>query len=131
MWSHYGGKYKGFCLEFDTASEPFHRIHRVQYVPKLPPFTIEETMFDSKFEPVLELFCTKSEAWKYEREWRSIHAKAGTEFGYPSSALRGIYFGPDIDAESLEIVCLVLAGPERKCEALSGAAQYDPLQGRV
>lgn len=110
MWSHYGGKYRGFCLEFDTASEPFQRIHRVRYVPQLPPLTVANVLLDSEFEPILELFCTKSDAWRYEREWRGIHVKAGTEFAYPASALKGVYFGPDIDAQSLEIACLVLAG---------------------
>src|SRR5262245_40934708 len=26
MWSHYGGRYKGFCLEFTTTEEPFTKI---------------------------------------------------------------------------------------------------------
>lgn len=27
--------------------------------------------------------------------------------GYPTTTLTGIYFGPDIDAQSLEVVCLI------------------------
>ena len=110
MWSHYGGKYKGFCLEFDTASEPFQKINPVRYVPSLPPLSIATILLDRDFHPVLELFCTKSDAWQYEREWRAIHGTAGTQFVYPTAALTGIYFGPDIDVQSLEVVCLVLAG---------------------
>lgn len=110
MWSHYGGKYKGFCLEFDTESEPFQKVNPVRYVPSLPPLSVAEILLDRDFHPVLELFCTKADAWKYEREWRAIHASVGTEFGYPSSALSSVYFGPDIDAHSLEVICLVLAG---------------------
>ncbi len=120
MWSHYGGKYKGFCLEFDTTAEPFQRIHRVRYVPKLPPLTVAHVLLDPEFEPILELFCTKSEAWRYEYEWRGLHAKAGTEFAYQPSALTGIYFGPDIEPQSLEIVCLVLAGQNESVKLWQG-----------
>ena len=110
MWSHYGGRYRGFCLEFDTFSEPFQRIQQVRYVHTLPPLTITQILVDKSFNPLPHLFCTKSKAWEYEHEWRGIHAEAGTEFGYPSSALTGIFFGPDIDQQTLEIICLVVSG---------------------
>lgn len=110
MWSHYGGRYRGFCLEFDTASEVFQKIHQVRYVPTLPVLTLSQLLFGRDFHPVQELFCTKSEAWAYEREWRAIHNVAASEYCYPASALTGVYFGPDIDEQSLEVVCLILAG---------------------
>ena len=110
MWSHYGGRYKGFCLEFDTSSEAFRKVNQVRYLPALPALSISNVLLDRDFHPVRELFCTKSAAWAYEREWRALHNVAGTEFGYPASALTGIYFGPDIDRQSLEVVCLILAG---------------------
>lgn len=110
MWSHYGGQYKGFCLEFDTASEPFQRIFPVRYVAALPTASVRSLLLGGDFQPIQDLFCTKSEAWAYEREWRAIHNAAGTEFGYPASALTGVYFGPDIDEQTLEVICLVLLG---------------------
>jgi len=110
MWSHYGGCYKGFCLEFDSLSEPFSKINKVRYVPTLPALSISSVLFDPDFHLMLELFCTKSEAWAYEKEWRALHNIAGTQFGYPPEALTGVYFGPDIDRQSLEVVCLILAG---------------------
>ena len=30
MWSHYGGKYKGFCLEFDSKYAPFTKTLKVK-----------------------------------------------------------------------------------------------------
>lgn len=110
MWSHYGGKYKGFCLEFDTTSEPFQKINRVRYVPSLPPLSLATVLLDPDSRPLRELFYTKSDAWQYEREWRALHVTAGTQFVYSTSALTGVYFGPDIDVQLLEVVCLVLAG---------------------
>lgn len=120
MWSHYGGKYRGFCLEFNTSSEAFERIHQVRYVPTLPPLTITEVLLSDSFHPILELFCTKSKAWEYEREWRAIHASAGTQFGYPASALTSVFFGPDIDRQSLEVICLVLAGQNDSVQLWQG-----------
>jgi len=110
MWSHYGGQYKGFCLEFDTTAEPFHRILPVRYEKSLPTVSVRSLLLDDSFNPGQELFSTKSEAWAYEREWRAIHNAAGTEYGYPSAALTGVYFGPDIDQPTLETICLVLLG---------------------
>lgn len=121
MWSHYGGHYKGFCLEFATHSEPFSKIHRVRYKPAPPALSVKSILFDEDFHVVQELFCTKSDAWTYEAEWRAIHHVGGTQFGYPASALTGVYFGPDIDRQSLEIVCLVLAGQNESVRFWEGS----------
>ena len=110
MWSHYGGRYRGICLEFNSESEPLGKVRQVQYVSSLPQLDVASILLGGEFDPVLELYCTKSESWRYEREWRAIHKVAGTQYIYPPKALTGVYFGPDIDNESLEIVCLILAG---------------------
>lgn len=121
MWSHYGGRYKGFCLEFSSCAEAFAKVRKVRYVPALPAIDAADVLLDRAFDPVLELFCTKALAWAYEEEWRSIHAVAGTEYGYPAEALTGVYLGPDIDRQSLEIVCLILAGQNEKVRLWRGA----------
>lgn len=120
LWSHYGGKYKGFCLEFDTSSEALRKINQVRYTPSFPALSLSTILLDRDFHPALELFYTKSDAWAYEREWRAIHNVVGTEFGYPATALTGIYFGPDIDAQSLEVVCLILAGQNNTVKLWKG-----------
>ena len=120
MWSHYGGRYRGFCLEFSSATDAFEKVREVRYLPILPALDAGAILLDRHFDPVLELFCTKSQAWAYEEEWRSIHAVAGTEYGYPAEALTGVYFGPDIDRQSLEIVCLILAGQNEKVRLWRG-----------
>jgi hypothetical protein len=109
MWSHYGGRYQGFCLEFKTSCDPFQKMKPVRYVAE-PPIVSVTSAVRGDFDAVTELFCTKSISWAYEKEWRVIHQQAGTEFCYTPETLTGVYFGPDIDAQSMEIVCLILAG---------------------
>jgi hypothetical protein len=120
MWSHYGGRYKGFCLEFSTSAETFANIRKVRYAPTLPAIGAATILLGDNFDPVLELFCTKSLAWSYEKEWRLMHAVAGTEYGYSAEVLTGVYFGPDIDRQLLEIVCLILAGQNEKVRLWRG-----------
>lgn len=110
MWSHYGGRYKGFALEFDTSTEPFQKVRQVHYVETPPQLPLKSMLLDQEYDPVADLFCTKSKSWAYEQEWRAIHSAAGTEYTYPAESLTGIYFGPDIPAQALEIVCLILRG---------------------
>lgn len=94
MWSHYGGRYKGFCLEFDSTIEPLTKARKVRYLPALPELDVSSILIHRDFDPVLHLYCTKSDSWSYEREWRALHNKGGTEFGYRAEALTGVYFGP-------------------------------------
>jgi hypothetical protein len=110
MWSHYGGKYKGFCLEFDTSHPPFEKMRKVSYSKKMPHIDVATLVLKEDFEAIMDLFSTKSTSWAYEREWRVLHAEAGTPYHYPAECLTGIYFGPEISSEALEIICLVLQG---------------------
>ncbi len=114
MWSHYGGRYRGICLEFSTAVAPFEKIRRMRYVASLPTLELAPLLVERDFEPALDLFCTKSTAWAYEKEWRAIHAVVGTEYVYPAEALTSVYFGPDIDDTSLDLVCLILRSQNEK-----------------
>lgn len=110
MWSHYGGKYKGFCLEFDTSHPLFEKMRKVNYSTQMPRIDVAALLVKGDFEAVMELFSTKSTSWRYEQEWRVLHAEAGTSYHYPAECLTGIYFGPEISSEALEIICLVLQG---------------------
>lgn len=121
MWSHYGGRYRGICLEFDTKIEPFSKVKPVKYLSTLPQLDVASILLNKDFDHVVELFCTKSKPWCYENEWRALHNVAGTQYVYPVEALKGIYFGPDIDKESLEIVCLVLAGQNENVRLYQGS----------
>lgn len=110
MWSHYGGKYKGFCLEFDTSHQPFEKAIKVKYSTEMPHIDPTTMLLKDDFDSVMALYSTKSMSWSYEKEWRVFHEEAGMAYHYPTKCLTGIYFGPAISSEALEIICLVLQG---------------------
>jgi hypothetical protein len=121
MWAHYGGKYKGFCLAFNTSKEPFNKLRRVKYVDVIPQINIADCMMNMNYGKLQnDLFCTKSSFWGYEKEWRAIHSKAGTLFGYEADVLRAIYFGPDIERQALEIICLIVQGQNPDVQFFAG-----------
>ncbi len=76
----------------------------------MPKIDAVAMLLNDDNDQILNLFCTKSASWQYEKEWRSIHHHAGTLFSYEAPALESIYFGPDMDNQSMEIICLILAG---------------------
>ena len=120
MWSHYGGHGKGFCLEFKTEAEIFRKARKVQYSSAMPEIDIVPLICGDGSEQILDLYCTKSTDWHYEREWRCIHKEAGTAFGYPDTALKAIYFGPDISFTSFEIIALILQGQNAHAKLMKG-----------
>lgn len=108
MWSHYGGQHKGFCLEFRTNIEPLTKHRPVTYATEVPEFDIARLMVNEDYEHTLDLFCTKSADWAYEREWRVIHGNVGTVFNYASEALKAIYFGAKMTPQDIDLLCLIL-----------------------
>ncbi len=110
MWSHYGGKYKGFCLEFSSEFEPFNKLRKVNYLESMPMIDPVSAIMGNDFDQFLNLYCTKSKSWSYEKEWRALHHVANTAFTYPTEALKGVYFGPEVDPADREMCCLILQG---------------------
>jgi hypothetical protein len=110
MWGHYGGRYKGFCLEFSTNQMPFKEAKQVQYLKEIPQTSVKPFLTERGMEKVTDFFTIKSESWAYEREWRVFHQQAGTLYHYEPESLAGIYFGPLASDESVEIVSLIMQG---------------------
>lgn len=128
MWGHYGGKYKGFCLEFKTNAEPFLNMKQVDYVDEIPEIDLKPIWINQDAKSAMKLFHTKSNSWKYEKEWRIIVDKAGTLFTYKPDALKSVYFGPDIDNQSLEIVCLILVGQNQNVKFWKGKRSQEKFE---
>jgi Protein of unknown function (DUF2971) len=98
MWSHYADGHRGFCLEFDTARDPFHNAYYVRYADQFPYVNPVNVIVDPHDgDPENELFVasalTKATCWQYEKEWRMVHMKPNHFYGYKRAALTGIYFG--------------------------------------
>ena len=133
MWAHYGSSYKGFCLEFDTQFEMFDKIRPVQYSSSTPKFKLSSLLNSTnsevdKDEEVYKLWGTKSEYWAYEKEWRIPHKHFGTKYRYPQEALKAIYFGPMIDLQSREILCLLVQGQNRGVKFYEGRISNDEFK---
>ena len=121
MWGHYGGQYKGSCLEFATSKAPFTKLRQVLYVDVIPQINLIDCMLTKNYDKFIDdLYCTKSNAWQYEKEWRAIHSKAGTLFTYDPDVLKAIYFGPDIERRALEVVCLIVQGQNPSVQLFQG-----------
>jgi len=109
MWSHYGDKYRGFCLEFRTEFEPFNKLKKVEYVAEMPTLSTRDIGLNVEHGMAIEkLFCTKSTDWSYEMEWRVIHANAKQVYTYRPEALKAIYFGPRMPDQNVDLLCLIL-----------------------
>lgn len=109
MWAHYGGSYRGFCLEFDTFY--FEKLKKVTYSNTMPSFDpVPVLRHEFGASDFMSIFSSKSPSWEYEKEWRAFHENAGTLYSYPAPALTGVYFGPEISSAAFEIICLILQG---------------------
>jgi Protein of unknown function (DUF2971) len=120
MWAHYSESYRGFCLEFNTQFEPFDKMHQVEYVLEFPKIDLSYHVLNDDYNILPKLYCTKSKKWEHEKEWRVIHKNVGTEFCYSRETLKAIYFGPRIDPDLKEIICLILKGQNPNVELWDG-----------
>jgi hypothetical protein len=121
LWSHYGESCKGFCLEFRTDKAPFEKLHQVNYSDEMPEIDVVPFLCGEDRTQFLDLYRTKAMDWKYEREWRCIHNKAGTAYRYDSAALTGVYLGPDMPFSRFEIIAMVLAGQHENVQLWQGS----------
>ena len=105
MWAHYGAKYTGFLVEFDT-SDLFFNLTGIQ---GLRPITYEQRSLDSmKALDESDLLLRKSVDWAYEKEWRTFRllekSDAKVDGGYhlyivPQSAISAIVLGENCTDE--------------------------------
>lgn len=128
MWSHYASSGKGFCLEFDSAKEPFNKIQRVKYVKEPLKVNFKKLFTVNKLYFLHALFCTKSVYWSYEKEWRIFNESANKIEHYPVSSLTGVYFGPEIDSNFAEIICLILQGQNSHVKFYQGARSIESYE---
>jgi Protein of unknown function (DUF2971) len=68
MWAHYAESHKGICLEFSTENEMMCAAQMVEYREEFPVLAVYNESEDDNLVPLL----TKSDAWKYESEYRLV-----------------------------------------------------------
>jgi hypothetical protein len=81
LWSHYGDKHRGVVITYKNAYEYFeNNILKVEYSDlriKMPFWDIflqgDENITKKDWER--NILITKSDCWKYEKEWRLIKTK--------------------------------------------------------
>ncbi len=122
MWGHYGGRFKGFCLEFRTEHPPLTKARKVRYAAEMPQVDLIPLLCSDQEDSaeILDLYCTKALDWHYEQEWRCIHDKAGTRYTYPAEALTGIFIGPDAGFASFEILALIVMNQNPQTQLWQG-----------
>ncbi len=124
MWSHYGNKHTGFCVEYDFNKckdlDALIRLFPVQYSENRP--SIPASLFDlddlknikvavsNKCIPdLMMLLLSKSDVWQYEKEWRIIGDQAYLIDGHIQflPIVSGIYAGANIsDGNLSKLICI-------------------------
>ncbi len=90
----------------------------MNYKDDMPKINIR-SFYENELDLIIDLFCTQSINWEYEKKWRCIHQNV-QRYTYEAEALKAVYFGPDIERESLEIICLILSGQNPNVELWQG-----------
>jgi len=131
MFSHYGDKHKGICLEFTVNNDPFFNyLDYVRYSKAIPVFNpFKDNLIVSQQELVEFEILTKSISWFYEKEWRII--KQGPEpafYKYPPYLLSSIIFGYQTSSEDKLMIKRVVENRESKIqlkEAIKKEKSFD------
>lgn len=104
MWSHYADSHRGFCLQFNikTTYYPYGELlFKVKYSSSYPQINILRDYEDQTKKVLL----TKSDLWKYEKEWRIFDPDNGPGIrAYPAEMLTGVIFGCDMSHENRQLI---------------------------
>jgi hypothetical protein len=124
MWAHYGDSYKGCMLGFqhiDELSTPFAAAEKVRYSDQAPvigsavDFYLYGPTKEQNKKTRLAIYHTKSEDWKYEKEWRVIYKvkdvdnKPYSDFKFYPQELASITFGLKMDSKNKNIILALIA----------------------
>lgn len=108
MWSHYGRKHTGMVFSFDTKDQCWKEngceFVKVEYKAERVAIPVSDDIH--KNEIVNMLISTKSNEWKYEKEWRLIKRDCTEPFSLKvnNSTLKGVYLGVRVSPENTAII---------------------------
>lgn len=147
MWSHYANEHKGVVVGLDRDSLGIN-LRCVRCKPERVVFTASQ-FANPQFSWVVELLTTKSEDWKYQKEWRAIlpfgkpPLKFDEELGahvfeVPRRAIKRVLIGCNATALTVAAVHAALARtdlsivPEKaQPHRLAFAMEFAPVHPRV
>jgi hypothetical protein len=117
MWSHYGDKHRGLCIEYDMTNHVCPTLLPVSYrhprsikISSLVDWKIRkstaarELIFDT-------FFLAKAPQWRYEKEWRAISYSVGATFA-PAN-VSAVHFGLRCDNAVVTAVVKLFAETQR------------------
>lgn len=115
MWAHYSDSHRGVCLEFDSTNAFFQNAYKVTYLESYPVLDIG----DHRELEELTYVLTKSEAWKYEGEYRLISLESDSKLSVstldiPTNSLKSVIVGYSADQKTWEGVRALIAESGRK-----------------
>jgi hypothetical protein len=125
MWSHYADAHRAVCLEYSTSEGKLFgcSVDQVSYAATYPKFAFTDNV---DLNWVRRYLSTKSNVWKYEKEWRIFYHTPGIQFA-PSEELSAVILGCTMSSEDREDVIEWVTSrsiPTRVYEARRGAAAF-------
>lgn len=115
MWSHYGDKHKGICIEFET-DEIDLKNSRENLLPSKVNYSLEFPEHDPFIEHDMRslydsfrtnILLTKAKVWEYEHEFRFLSGRHGKHH-FNQKAIKKIIFGAQCSFEDREKVLQTL-----------------------
>jgi hypothetical protein len=110
MWSHYGDKHRGVCLQYRFPKSFLPDQHYkvsyeenclIDWLTHTPVHTLDMRDFIKNIAKIY--VTTKSSAWAYENEARIINSKSGLHSIKPEY-LEQIYFGLNTLQENIDLI---------------------------
>lgn len=101
MWSHYGGKHQGICLEFSVRNTLFCTAFQIEYMNRYPIFNLSEVDEAANLMPLV----VKSCMWNYEDEFRLVTTESPYTFPDVPTANNGFVSLPKGALQSVIVGC--------------------------
>jgi hypothetical protein len=137
MWSHYAQNHKGMCLEFGLEHPAFGSALEVEYLSSYPRWA-PHSLTD---KGSLQILLSKSDDWKYEREYRIIGLGEkvarplrleeghplmlkGDFLGVPEGCLKALIAGCEADYVAIKDIVHRLAPDLKVKRAVRSPARY-------
>jgi hypothetical protein len=109
MWSHYGDKHMGVCLEFNNKlSDKFINLTDEDITEGVVGYTAHERInyiSEDRSYAIYKLFMNKSESWRHEEEYRLILINNKPEIQkFNPKFLASIYFGLKVSDDQIRAI---------------------------